>query len=381
MAKRRPAAHTPKSARDKAIDRALLSAAKHVSADAGGTILVRLSGQGAATFSRLSKSEKAKPATDTVNPNTAMALALAKAGLGAAKQPEKLKHPKPAARPQKAVAAPAPPKKPAATPQSPRNIAKPPNLTTKQPSTKGTKRQINSKQLLASVHAAAQRERAEDDRQRRKAIAEEGRSERMQDRQKEAARAIASIGQASADELLDLWRQNITRMENQHSAFRGLASDYIEAIESEWTRRSIIARLDPDFFKWPSTKAAPGNGTFAALDYAEGILGYLGYHVGKTGESSSARRQTLLSRVFEGSLPPINGAEYMREWHKAGSAIRLEKMAVSIASAVKSAKRRRDADYGVAIEHWEEDLKYLHRAYYIGRFAFDWPSSVSGGQI
>ena len=50
-------------------------------------------------------------------------------------------------------------------------------------------------------------------------------------------------------------------------------------------------------------------------------------------------------------------------------------MAVSIASAVKSAKRRRDADYSVAIEHWEEDLKFLHRSYYIGRFGFDWPGS------
>ena len=383
MAQRRPASFPKKSARDKAIDQALLAAAKHTNADGGASVIVRLTRRGNATIAAPVKSTKANAASDKANLNTAMAIALAKAGLAPATPAVLPRRQKPPAKPEKLTAPPPTAKKPTPAMQPTSGKSNPPKAG-KKPKSKPAKDAKKPKKRTPSSfmnREAVEKARAEEDRQHRKLVAQEGRAERMQDRHKEAARTIANIGQASPDELLDLWSANIARLGNDKSAFRDLARDYIEAIESEWTRRSIIARLDPDYFKWPSTKAAPGNGTFAALDHAEGILGYLGYRVGKTGEASSACRQTLLSRAFEGQLPPINGPDYMREWDRPDSAVRLEKMAVSIASAVKSAKRRRDADYSVAIEHWEEDLKFLHRAYYIDRFRFDWPASAGRGQV
>jgi hypothetical protein len=378
MVKRRLPSPRKKSARDKAIDQILLAAADQTTADGGSSVLVRLTGRGSATTATTVKKAETKPADDAAKPVNAMALAFAKAGVAASTPPVPPKAQKPLAKPTKSTAAPAPARQPPPAPQPSRSKAKPAKLPKQKASKPGknAKKQKTLTPFELRNREAAEREREEKIREHEKAIKDAERAVRITNQHKEAARAIANIGQASPDELLDLWRANIARLDNAKSAFSALARDYIEAIESEWTRRSIIARLDPDYFKWPSTKAAPGNGSFTSIDHAEGILGYLGYHVGKTGEASSARRQALLSRAFKGPLPPINDPEYMCEWGRPGSAVRLEKMAVSIASVVKSAKRQRDADYSVAIDHWEEDLKFLYREYYVRHFRFDWPGSA-----
>jgi len=375
VTKRRPLARRPKSARDQAIDKALLAAASQISATGGGSIIIRLAGKADASIAHPPQTAKPKPAAIAVNPKSAMALVLTKAGLAPKIAAAPPKPTKPAVTPVKSVVAPAPAKQPP--------MAQPPKARTKPAKAKPAKAAKKQKTAKHSNFQNCETERKAYNallRQNRRSAIKEGRAERLQDQTKEAARTISNVGQAMQDDLLVMWHENITRLDSKHSDFRGLARDCIAAIEGEWTRRSTMARIDPDYFKWPSTKAAPGNGSFRALDHAEGILGYLGYHVGKTGESSPARRQALLARVFEGALPPINGPDYMLEWDQSGSAIRLEKMAVSIASAVKSAKRRSNADYSVAIEHWEEDMKFLHRAYYIGRFGFDWPGNASGGR-
>ena len=136
-----------------------------------------------------------------------------------------------------------------------------------------------------------------------------------------------------------------------------------------------MAQLDPEHFKWPSTESSPGNGEYAISEFSEGILGYLGYHVGKSGEANAAHRQILLARIFEGSLPPINGPEYMLQWGEPGQPTRLRKMAESIAYVVRT-KRHMSADYSVAIEHWAEDLQFLYERFYIERFGFGWPKTV-----
>ncbi|WP_343784474.1 hypothetical protein, partial [Erythrobacter ramosus] len=199
------------------------------------------------------------------------------------------------------------------------------------------------------------------------------RAERNLERSREAASIIDTIHRLTNDELLDLWRKQMPRAMDRQSKLQSLGQDYVDAIEGEWRRRTILARLDPGHFKWPTTHASPGTGAFGSIEHDEGMLSHLGYHVGKTGEQSALKRQRLLARVFEGQLPPVNGPEYMESWGDRGSPKRLEKMAESIAAAVKSAKRR-SADFSVAIQHWEEDLSYLHAAYYVGRFGFGWPA-------
>lgn len=131
----------------------------------------------------------------------------------------------------------------------------------------------------------------------------------------------------------------------------------------------------PEHFKWPSTASSPGNGEYSISEFSEGVLGYLGYHVGKSGEANAAHRQIKLERIFEGYLPPINRPEYMRQWGEPGQPARLRKMAESIAYIVRT-KRHMSADYSVAIEHWEEDLQFLYEQFYVERFGFSWPRTV-----
>lgn len=203
------------------------------------------------------------------------------------------------------------------------------------------------------------------------------RSARMQERKQEAAQFIAAIHLTGNDELLDMWTRNAVRMGDPNNNFRDLAACYVAAIEAEWRRRTMLAELDPDHFNWPVIRTTSGNGDVGIYDYAEGILTVLGYHVGKSGEQSASRRQALLARIFEGQLPLINGPDYMKGWGGPGTPVRLKKMADSIASLASSARSRSHADYTKAVEHWREDLGFLHRRYYVGRFAFGWPRGGS----
>lgn len=357
MTKRRPVQDPSKRARDSAINKAIHIAMEQARTQPDGPILVRRARVTDKAAPRLKNTEPATRKEEKRPPN-AIQLALKNAGL----LPDvKVADPKPteaaplssetAKNPLQAAANKTVPPTPPAKAKLPKKLKK------AKPAPKVVKKRKKTKRR-AHINPASDNE---------------ARAARMRVRLDEAAQFIARINYVSPDALLATWSKNVTRMADKRSAFQDLAKDYVLAIEAEWQRRSILARLDPDHFDWPSTKAAPGSGAFGSMEHAEGILGYLGYHVGKTGEASSACRQALLSRVFEGSLPPINGPKYMEEWGQRDTPPRLRKMAESIASAVKSAKRRNHADYSVAIEHWENDLQYLYERYYIDRFNFGWP--------
>jgi len=65
----------------------------------------------------------------------------------------------------------------------------------------------------------------------------------------------------------------------------------------------------------------------------------------------------------------IDRMVHERQW----TGPRLQKMANSIASFIRMAKRRSLASLGPAIRDWTEDLEYLHDNYYVGRYDFVWP--------
>ena len=149
-----------------------------------------------------------------------------------------------------------------------------------------------------------------------------------------------------------------------------------DAVGREWDRRSNQMN-DAEFFHWPSsdTNGKSGKGLYGNLP-DEGMLRYLEYRVGMHGEHSSSR-QALLSRIFEGILPPVFDRLYMAQWGTSGSSIRLHKMAHCLASFAKNFKRLGSDRYDEAIRHWEQDLEYLHDKYYVGRFGFGWPTAKS----
>ena len=98
----------------------------------------------------------------------------------------------------------------------------------------------------------------------------------------------------------------------------------------------------------------------------------MGYCVGQNGVSEAQRRE-ILDFAYKQILPNVNSVEYIDEWGDPITWPRLSKIAESIASFVRSAKRRDLASMSVAIDEWESDLDYLRKKYYVGRYDSPWP--------
>lgn len=126
-------------------------------------------------------------------------------------------------------------------------------------------------------------------------------------------------------------------------------------------------------FDWPRTYVAAGEGSFVAELPAVGLLKRMGYRVGRKG-LDEAERRAILHQVFHAAvLPQVTSAAYMREWGGPRSGERLLKMANSIAAFCRNEKRK-SRPSEEAVSDWENDLEWLRRTYYRGRFRFHWPS-------
>ena len=140
-----------------------------------------------------------------------------------------------------------------------------------------------------------------------------------------------------------------------------------DAISSEWKRRA--ARNE--WFPWPTTDALGGDGSLTAAGWPdEGMLRYLGYHVGETNPTPEVERRLILDYAFEKDLPPLNDSQYYSAWGECSAPERLSKLANTIAAFARNAKRRDPIALARAIREWESDLEYLRQKYYIGFFNF-----------
>lgn len=134
----------------------------------------------------------------------------------------------------------------------------------------------------------------------------------------------------------------------------------------------VFAYLAKQGFAWPSTNAPPGSAELPVNWRKVGLLKHLGYSVGRSGLPRK-NRQRILRAAFLGPLPTEMPPDYTAEWGKPRSAVRLKKIACSIAAFCRNA-RRRDRPPDQAIDDWEQDLRWLKRTYYEGRFSFRWPT-------
>lgn len=138
-----------------------------------------------------------------------------------------------------------------------------------------------------------------------------------------------------------------------------------------------------DYFPWPSTAVMDQGSALAGrhFDYQDGVLSFLGYQVGKTSPLSVGERRLVLDYVYFEELPQVQSRTYMNGWGGADTSNRLKKMADSIASFTRDAKRKDIKSgkkvYKVAVSHWEADLAYLKREYYDGVYdsRFPWPDT------
>ena len=155
------------------------------------------------------------------------------------------------------------------------------------------------------------------------------------------------------------------------------AEDHLGAVVAYSASDSAENSVDDDWFPWPTTDAPASRFGFCGdfFFYQDGVLSFLGYHVGRSGRSTIERRQ-ILDCIFHNELPRVNSPEYMGEWCQARTACRLKKLANVLASLARNEKRKMErgrGDYSEAIRDREEDLDYLYRKYYVGRFNFFWP--------
>lgn len=145
-------------------------------------------------------------------------------------------------------------------------------------------------------------------------------------------------------------------------------------LQKEIAERIAQLQEELDSFEWPSTDAEEGGGSLdsGVFRHSSGLLRYMDYKVGVNGYIERDRRE-ILESIYKETLPKVNSPAYMAEWAKPSSSQRLQKMADSIASFVRNAKRQSYNDMSMAIDEWEVDLGWLKKKYYEGKFDFPWP--------
>ena len=185
-----------------------------------------------------------------------------------------------------------------------------------------------------------------------------------------------SIRYLDHEEIVKRWIHAVSVMSDEHQENKhGHTRKIIDSIGGEWKKqREHLNKLQKtmDFFRWPITDAPPGTRSLSVDSPERGMLAYLGYRVGQKRKLSRERRHILLE-IFNGELPPLNSWSYLSEWGTPKSVDRLKKMAESIATFTRNAKRKRGADMADAVSDWEDDLSFLKEELYVGRFGFAWP--------
>ena len=188
-------------------------------------------------------------------------------------------------------------------------------------------------------------------------------------------------------DLIDKRRGHTLRVYSQEMflAYLLVGADPLTSKDRDWIislgeGHSALEFLQSFGSIWPSTDVSGGGGV--EIDDSNwpqvGVLSKMGYKVGKDGIYDQNMRHQVLNMIYlkeQGALPRVMSKSYLDEWGLAGSCKRLEKMANSIATFCRNAKRK-DNDMTVAIKHWEEDLKWLKQKYIDSHCVFQWPSTV-----
>lgn len=187
-------------------------------------------------------------------------------------------------------------------------------------------------------------------------------------------RTIQHLGRKTLRELAGIWRNALSRL-GEPSQDKELHK-LLDAIGREWRRRA--RGCDPDeYFKWPTTDAPGGGSGLSTQGWpTDGLLTFLGYHVGRTNGLEPSLRRSILVQIFQSSLPPFHSPDYMAQWAQPRSAMRLKKLADSIASFARNCKRRHNPLLDEAVSDWENDLGFLFDEFYVGYFHFAWPSTL-----
>lgn len=136
--------------------------------------------------------------------------------------------------------------------------------------------------------------------------------------------------------------------------------------------REIAAR---NHFVWPDALAKLLKQKSARKDVVRNVnspLSLAGYKVGRSGKSAKRRRQ-ILKEIFEGPLHHETPSDFVSKWGNANSIDRLKGISGHLANLARTQQARSDPAYEKAISDWQDDLEWLRRTFYEGRFSFPWP--------
>lgn len=214
-----------------------------------------------------------------------------------------------------------------------------------------------------------------------KPVAPQARGVRREMSEVEMKAMLDGLEKKTPFQILVMWKNALSIIADPFREQEHLqANVLLRGVQAKWNQQSAAGEVGM-MFRWPQieTRAADHRNEDADHSHFEGLervgmLAYLGYKVGNDGLSAPVRRK-LLTEVFARALPPAFQREYMDQWGEPGTAQRLRKMADCIASFARNASRK-DADFGQAIQQWEDDLAYLRDRHYQGTFGFAWPSET-----
>jgi hypothetical protein len=176
--------------------------------------------------------------------------------------------------------------------------------------------------------------------------------------------------------LLDQRRGKLLRVYSQEMflAFWGTGRDPLDnpAIANRFAENHpALEYFSTVGFDWVSTFVGAGDGSFDEDLPSVGMLKHHGYSVGVNGKDREERRQALRV-VFVSNLPTVVSVAYTLEFGIPRSKERLQKISNSLATFCRNEKRKARPSH-LAISQWEEDLEWLKRTIYEGRFSFQWP--------
>jgi hypothetical protein len=100
----------------------------------------------------------------------------------------------------------------------------------------------------------------------------------------------------------------------------------------------------------------------------QGMLSFLGYHVGGKNAPNDYKRPAIIKGVFRARfLPLIGSAEYLSQWGSAQSKERLRKLTWCLEGFIRNAEPQR-RDMRNSIARWDTDLRFLKETFEADRF-------------
>lgn len=135
--------------------------------------------------------------------------------------------------------------------------------------------------------------------------------------------------------------------------------------------------------KWPDTILKGWGSAIISVPHwvgKEGLLSFMGYHVGMHSFLGETSRREILCNAMTGVLREevdgtLSGGE-LEKWGPPGTRGRLRKLKSEIEMFIRLKEGRSDSySYEVAIDEWQSDLAWLRRTFYRDWMGWKWPET------